>query len=426
MVGRPIAAGVPGAWPGWGDVVDSSGDSPAIVLALNAGSRSLKAAVRDPELDMRIELLGLDATAARLTVSATGSFVEHGFVHGGWAAAVPAVAEAVTRRGVHPDVVVHRIVHGSPALVAPRRADDALLTRLAAEAHLSPLHLPRQLAVVEEARERWPWAAVVVCPDGSFYRDLPDEAVTLPLPPAARAAGLRRWGFDGLAVQSVVGQLPGTGGAVVVHLGAGCSVAAVEHGRAVHTTTSVGPAGGIPSSTRSGDLDPEVVLRVLDLYDGSVPAVRTLLSESSGVAGLSGGRADPKELLEAGDSAADLALRVFTRQVALAVGGAVTTLETWDTLVFTGGVGVQAPEIRERICARLLALLPGAAERAGAPSERLTAAGVRVRAIPADEEAVLDRMARAVLLTPAAAGDAKDRSRAPGPDLGPAARQRPA
>ena len=404
--------------------MDSSDLGPPIVLALNVGSWSLKAAVRDPELEMRIDLVGLDADAARLTVSATGSFVEHGFVHGGWTAALPAVAEAVTRRGVHPDAVVHRIVHAGPVLVGPRRADDALLARLAAEAHLDPLHLPRQLATVDEARQLWPRATVVVCPDGIFYRGLPDEAVTLPLPPAARAAGLRRWGSDGLAVQSILDQMPDMGESVVVHLGAGCSVTAVLHGQAVHTTASVSPTGGIPSPTRSGDLDPEVVLRLLDLYEGSLSGVRTVLAERAGVAGISGGRTDLRELLEASDSAADLAVRVFVRHVAMAIAAAVTTLGGWNTLVFTGGIGVHVPEIRERICARLLPLCPGAAEHAGMPSERMTAWGIRVRVVPADEEAVLDRMARAVLHGTAAADDGHGQGRAHGRETDPPARAR--
>jgi acetate kinase len=262
----------------------------------------------------------------------------------------------------------------------------------------------------------------VVCPDGIAFRALPDEGVTLPLPPAARAAGLRRWGSDGLAVQSVVGQLPGMGAGVVVHLDADCSVTAVEHGQAAHTTASMSPGGGIPSLTRSGDLDPEVVLRLLDLYEGSRSAVRTLLNEWAGVAGLSCGRTDLRELLAASDSTADLALRVFVRHVAMAVAGAVTTLDGWDTLVFTGDIGVHVPEVRERICARLLPLRPGAAERVGLPSERLAASGVEVRVVPADEEAVLDRMARAVVLTPAAAEDDGTWHRKDGRDLDPPVR----
>jgi menaquinone-dependent protoporphyrinogen IX oxidase len=166
---------------------------------------------------------------------------------------------------------------------------------------------------------------------------------------------------------------------------------------------SLSPAGGIPSVTRSGDLDPEVVLRLVESAGGSVPAVRELLNQRSGIAGLSGGRTDVRELLAATDPAADLALRVFVRHVAMAVAAAVTTLDVWHTLVFTGGIGVHSEEIRERVCARLLALRPGAADYGGPPSQRLAASGVRVRVLPVDEEEVMDRLAREVGAEPATA-----------------------
>jgi acetate kinase len=378
--------------------VDESWDAPPVVLSLNAGSASFKAAVRDPDVRIHVELSGLDAAAARLTVSGTGSFDEHAIVSGGWGHAVPIVAEAVTRHGLHPAVVVHRIVDGSEVLLGPQRVTDDLLARLRAEAHVDPLQLPRQLALVDEARAAWPEAQVVLCPDSVFHRGLPDEAVAFPLPPDARGpGGLRRRGFHGLAVQSVVDQLPDLGSAVVVHLGRSCSVTAVEHGRSRWTSMAVSPAGGIPSLTRTGDLDPEAVLRLVEAHGGSVAAVRALVNERSGVSGISGGRTDVRELLAAHDPAADLALRVFARSVAMAVAGAVTTLDGWDTLVFTGGIGVHSAEMRERICARLLVLRP-AARSGGVPSQRLAESGLRIAAVPADEEAVLDRMARAVAL----------------------------
>lgn len=375
-----------------------TGAAPALVLSLDVGSASLKAAVRDPDLRLHLELSGLDTATARLTLSGTGSFVEHALLPDGWPAAMDAVAEAVARHGLHPAVVVHRIVHGSPTLLGPQRATPDLLDRLRAEAHHDPLQLPRQLAAVDRARALWPAAETVLCPDSVFHRGLPDEAVALPLPPEERGPeGLRRWGFHGLAVQSVVDQLPGMGAAVVVHLGSGCSVTAVEHGASRWTSMAVSPAGGVPSLTRSGDLDPEVVLRLVEAHGGSVPDVRALLNERSGVAGISGGRTDVRELLAAADPAADLALRVLVRSVAMAVAGAVTTLDGWDSLVFTGAIGLHSAELRERICARLLSLRPEAAGFGGLPSERLALSGLRILTVPVDEEAVLDRVARAVV-----------------------------
>jgi acetate kinase len=371
------------------------------VLSLNVGSTSLKAALRDPRLRMHVAVTGLDGDAGRLTVSVPGSPAEDGVVRNGWGPALEAVGEALTRRGLHPDVVAHRIVHGGAAIVRAERVDAEVLDRLRAEAPLDPLHLPRQLDVLERARALWPAADVVLVPDGVFHRTLPAEAVELPLPAEVRATGLRRWGFHGLAVQSVVDELPGLGGAVVVHLGSGCSVTAVQAGASRSTTMSLSPAGGIPSVTRSGDLDPEVVLRLVEAAGGSVTAVREMLNQRSGLAGLSGGRTDVRELLAATDPAADLAVRVLVRSVAMAVAAAVTTLDEWHTLVFTGGIGVHSEEIRERVCARLLALRPGAADYGGPPSQRLAASGVRVRVLPVDEEAVMDRLAREADAEPA-------------------------
>ncbi|WP_457035330.1 flavodoxin domain-containing protein [Geodermatophilus sp. SYSU D01176] len=366
-----------------------------MVLSLNVGSSSLKAAVRDPALRLRLHAAGLDGSAGRITVEVPGSPLEDAGSCAGWDDVLAAVAAALARHGLRPDVVAHRIVHGSPVLRRVAPAGGALLARLRAEADLDPLHLPRQLDVVDAAGRQWPRARVVLVPDSGVHDRLPDEAVALPLPADARGAGLRRWGFHGLAVQSVVELVPGLGRAVVVHLGSGCSVTAVDSGIPRHTTMALSPAGGVPSLTRSGDLDPEVVLRLVH-REGSTAAVRDLLNRRSGVAGLSGGRTDLRALLEAEDAAADLAVRVFVRDVAMAVAAAVTTLDGWDSLVFTGGIGVNSAEVRERVCARLLPLRPGSTRFPGSPSERLVATGLRVLAVPVDEEAVMDRLARLV------------------------------
>jgi acetate kinase len=372
-----------------------SGGGPGI-LSLNVGSSSLKAAVRDPALRLHVDVAGLDGDHVRITIRTPGSAAEAVHLEGGWDAALPAVAAVLDDRGVRPDAVAHRVVHGSPLLRHARTAGEDLLGRLRAEADLDPLHLPRQLDVVERARRQWPRARTVLVPDGAFHEQLPDEATTLPLPADVRAAGLRRWGFHGLAVQSVVDTVPRLGSAVVVHLGSGCSVTAVDSGAPRHTSMALSPAGGVPSLTRSGDLDPEVVLRVVG-STGSVAAARELLNRRSGVAGLAGGRTDVRALLAAPDAEAGLALRVFVRDVAMAVAAAVTTLDGWDCLVFTGGIGAGSAEVRERVCSRLLALRPGAGALAGLPSERLGATGLRVLALPVDEEAVMDRLARAAL-----------------------------
>jgi acetate kinase len=370
---------------------------PAVVLCLNVGSSSLKAAVRAPELRLRASAADLTDAAGELAVDGPGGRADRIRLPDGWRSVVREVGDALRSRGLRPDVVAHRIVLGSEQLEEPRLADDALLARLRAESPLAPLHLPRQLDVVDRARRCWPDATTVLCPDSGFHRQLPDEARTLPLPPEARSSGLRRWGFHGLAVQSVVDQLPDLGSAVVVHLGSGCSVTAVADGASRHTTMAISPAGGVPSLTRSGDLDPEVVLQLVEVCGRDVDAVRRMVNQRSGVAGLSGGRTDVRQLLRDGDAAADLALRIFVRDVGMAVAGAVTTLDRWDAVVFTGGIGTGSAVVRERICSRLLCLRPDAGRRPGPPSAQLAASGVRVLVEPVDEEAVMDRLTRALL-----------------------------
>ncbi|GAA4733927.1 acetate/propionate family kinase [Modestobacter marinus] len=376
-----------------------------VVLALNVGSSSLRAALRVPELRVRAHAAELSRAAGELALDGPGGGRERIALPDGWDSALPALAGALASRAPQPDVVVHRIVLGSDLLVGPRPADGALLARLRAESHRAPLHLPRQLDVVDRARRCWPGARIVLCPDSGFHRQLPDEAEVLPLPPDARASGLRRWGFHGLAVQSVVDRLPDLGPAVVVHLGSGCSVTAVADGRPRHTTMAISPAGGVPSLTRSGDLDPEVVLQLLEATGGDVDAVRRTLNQRSGVAGLSGGRTDVRELLRAADASADLALRVFVRDVAMAVAAAVTALDRWDAVVFTGGIGAGSAVVRDLVCARLLSLRQGAAGHPGPPAAQLAASGVRVVVEHVDEEAVMDRLARAVLRGDAAGPD---------------------
>ena len=370
---------------------------PGVVLALNVGSSSLKAAVRDPGLRVRAHAADLTAAGGELAVDGPGGGEQRVALPDGWNSVLPGVADALGSRGLWPDTVVHRIVLGSDLLAGPRLADDSLLAQLRAEPSRAPLHLPRQLEVVDRARRCWPDARILLCPDSGFHRQLPDEATALPLPPEARASGLRRWGFHGLAVQSVVDQLPDLGSAVVAHLGSGCSVTAVADGAPRHTTMAISPAGGVPSLTRSGDLDPEVVLQLVDAAGGDVGAVRRTLNQRSGVAGLSGGRTDVRQLLRDGDGAADLALRVFVREIAMAVAGAVTALDRWDALVFTGGIGTGSAVVRERICARLLSLRPDAVTHPGPATAQLAASGVRVLVEPVDEEAVMDRLTRGVL-----------------------------
>jgi acetate kinase len=352
----------------------------AVVLAVNPGSASLKVVLRDPEPSLAVDIDRLGAADA--------SWITDG-VSTPYSADLPAalrlLADLLTSRGIRPDAVAHRVVHGGPVFDRATVVTDLVRKELAELTAWAPLHLPGELASIDTARAAWPDAVHIACFDTAFHHTLPDEARRLPLPASADALGLRRYGFHGLSVQSIVDSVPDLRDAVVAHLGSGCSVTAVSGGRSVHTSMSVTPTSGVMSGTRCGDLDPEIPLLLLAQSGATPDTVRELLDRRSGLAGIAGGRHDVRDLLAVRDHdpAADLALRVFTRSVAMAIAAAATALPRWDTLVFTGGIGEHSPDIRDEICRRLATVWP--------------TSDPRVLTVPADEAAVMDRESRLLL-----------------------------
>jgi acetate kinase len=371
------------------------------VLALNPGSSSLKAAVRDPTLRLAVQVERLGTDKARATISAPGKEPASTPVSGDFDDAVAWVRAVMEQSAIEPQAVTHRVVHGGPVHDRPTLIDEKLVSYLREIIPLAPLHLPGAITAIELARQTWPRVPHVACFDTAFHHGLPDEARCLPVADDVAAMGVRRYGFHGIAVQSVVDGVPDLGPAVIAHLGSGCSVTAVADAQSRHTTMSLTPTGGTMSATRSGDLDPEIVLFVLAHPDWDTDAVRNMLTHRSGIAALSGGIVDMRDLLSArADSRVDLAIRAFTRSVAMAIASCATALDEWHALVFTGGIGEHSSEIREEICARLLSL-PGAVadsrSTSASASDQLAARGIRVLTVPADEEAVMDRQTRQLL-----------------------------
>jgi acetate kinase len=262
---------------------------------------------------------------------------------------------------VRVDAVGHRLVFGGAAHEAPVRVTPELLDELGALAPFDPLHMPAALAAIREIAALVPDVAQVACFDTAFHHRMPMVAQRFPLPRELWQEGVRRFGFHGLSFESIVREL-GPAGArgrlIVAHLGSGASLAAIADGKPVDTTMGLTPLGGLMMGTRPGDLDPGALLYLLRSRRFSLDDLDRVLSERSGLLGVSGTSADMRTLLasRAGDTAAAEAIELFVYCARKAIGAFTACLGGLDTLVFTGGVGEHAAAVRWEI-ARDLAYL---------------------------------------------------------------------
>jgi acetate kinase len=369
------------------------GTSPlTCVLTVNAGSSSLKLGLWRGERALasaKAEELGGKGALSVDGAALRGRAKDHASaLH---ALLAPLMAIAV------PQAVGHRLVHGGPALTAPALVDAPLMRKLRALVPLAPLHMPSELALIEAARSlRLPQ---VVCFDTAFHRTLPAHASVLPLPKAMRDAGLRRYGFHGLSYESLALRLPRPAlrRAIFCHLGSGSSMTAVRGGVSVDTTMGFTPTGGIMMGTRPGDLDPGMLLHWLRAHP-ALPSLEHALEKESGLLGVSESSSDMRKLLARKDARARLAVAMYCYRVKLQIGAYHAALGGLDTLVFTGGIGERAHEVRARACAGLEALgivLDARANRRG--EGQIGRGRVAVHVIAADEERMLARHTRETL-----------------------------
>jgi acetate kinase len=371
-----------------------------LILALNSGSSSLKfglyrRAGSDSDevalLTGSAEDIGRNDGSLHIRSSDGNSLVARDCVHESQSDALATLATAL-REHIHgmPAAVGHRVVHGGPDLRTHQRITPQVIEKLRSAMHFAPLHIPQALKLIAAAQAIFPAASHFACFDDAFHRTMPEVASHLPLPQRYFKAGIQRYGFHGLSYESLVhylgAQLPER--AIFAHLGNGASLCALRDGKSIDTTMGLTPTGGIPMGTRSGDLDPGVLLYLMRNEKLGADQLEDLLNHQSGLFGLSSGESDVKALEErasSNDAPAALALDVFAVAVRKVIGAYAALLGGVDLLVFTGGIGEHSNHIRSAATRGLefLGLTPD-----------------KIKIVPAQEEQQIARHCRRLMAQP--------------------------
>jgi acetate kinase len=381
------------------------------IVVINAGSSSVKFSVffrNTGTLDLRIrgQIEALASAPRFVARDASGTTVsEKSWPDGtklGHEGALDHLFGFLRGRadGVKLIGVGHRVVHGGMQYSQPVRADAAVLAALDRFVPLAPLHQPHNLAAIRAVLHRSPDVPQVACFDTAFHRTNPEIAQMFALPYELHEAGVRRYGFHGLSYEYIASVLPqfdakaAQGRTVVLHLGNGASMCALAGARSVASTMGFTAVDGLPMGTRTGNLDPGVVLYLMDERGMDARAVEKLLYQQSGLLGVSGIASDMRTLLESPEPRAKLAVDLFVYRIGRELGSLAAALGGLDAIVFTAGVGENSAEIRARICqtaAWLGVELDTAANAAGGPRISTAASRVTALAIPTNEELMIAR-----------------------------------
>jgi len=387
------------------------------ILVLNAGSSSLKFSVflaRDGalELSLRGQAEGLYTAPRFVARDASGADVaERLWKDGESIGHEGAIAHLVEflrgSSGGHRLVAVgHRVVHGGVDFSEPTRVTPEVVQELERLVPLAPLHQPHNLGPIRYVLKQMPDLPQVACFDTAFHRTQPELAQAFALPASITDRGVRRYGFHGLSYEYTAGALPAldpaaaAGRVVVAHLGNGASMCAIRGGKSVASTMGFTAVDGLPMGTRSGALDPGVMLYLSDELEMDARAIEKLIYQQSGLLGVSGISSDMRVLLASDAPRARLAVDLFVYRVGRELGSLAAALGGLDALIFTAGIGEHAVPIRERACrdAAWLGLeLDPEANAAGGP--RITSARSRVPAyvLPTNEELMIARHTRALI-----------------------------
>lgn len=382
------------------------------ILVVNAGSSSLKFQIfeiedQDHKLARRIrgQMEGIGVHPRLKAAGADGKLLVDRSYSADAISDLPA-AIAETRawlRGlgdIELKAIGHRVVHGGPEYAHPVRIDAAVLENLARYQELAPLHQPNNLAPIHMAMEIDATVPQVACFDTALHRGHPAVTDCYALPMELYEEGVRRYGFHGLSYEYVAERLRdvapevASGRVIVAHLGSGASMCALSGGHSIESTMGFTALDGLPMGTRSGQLDPGVVLHLMTSKGMDAAAVTNLLYRGSGLLGLSGISSDMRELLASSDPRAAFAVDHFVHRVGLNVGMLAAALGGLDGFVFTAGVGENAPIIRARVVEKLAwlgARLDPAANEAGEARISPVDSRVAVYVLPTDEELMIAR-----------------------------------
>jgi acetate kinase len=381
------------------------------ILCLNGGSSSLKFAVyrlsgalEEKIFSGAVEAIGQSTGKAWLRSGdevlqeESGKFPNH-------TAAIKKMFAALREQGVEKLAAAgHRIVHGGPKFTTPQLIDARLKEALKELIPFAPLHLPSQVAIIEAVEAHFPDLPQVACFDTAFHSGMPEVAQRFALPQKLWEQGIRRYGFHGLSYEYVVSKLGRELGrrAIIAHLGNGASMVALKDGLPMDTSMGLTPTGGFMMGTRSGDLDPGVLIHLLKA-GYSADRLEQLVDHEAGLLGVSGQTSDMKALLQKSqtDKGARMAVEMFAYQARKFIGAYAAVLNGLDTLVFTGGIGERAAEVRINMCSGLEYLgiaLDTQANCRNAEVISLPASKCKVRVVQTDEDLMIVRHTRAVSL----------------------------
>jgi acetate kinase len=391
------------------------GAASSTVLTVNGGSSSIRFALYDvgaPHASHtgRIDRVGLPGTNLVVVDAAGKSSAAQRVPNSGHRAVVKFLLTWLEAQPFFPSIkaVGHRVVHGMHHS-APERITSALLAELRRITPYDPDHLPGELELIHAFRRRHPKLPQVACFDTAFHRTMPRVAKLLPIPRRYTAKGVERYGFHGLSYAYLMTELARLGDptakhgrVILAHLGNGASLAAIRDGRCIDTSMGFTPAAGLVMSTRSGDLDPGL-LSYLSRRERMTPSrFNRMVNHESGLLGISGTSSDMRDLCarESKDARARDAVTLFCYQAKKWIGAYAAALGGMDTLVFAGGIGENAPLVRERICAGLGFLgldLDRKRNARNAPVISSDASRVAVRVIRTNEELMIARSVTRIL-----------------------------